>query len=644
MAIILKPRITIYAFNDTTYATQLYTYNAFTDSGATTKPISMQFESTTTGAGSFSIEIEDSDGLLDQETFIKGNRIFIECSKDGSTWQPAFKGLIRSVKRSLFGALGSTFTISGYSYLVRLNERILNTIRESTVTGGQYDRTDSTMFTNNLINSILTTDSNYVYGLDDTQQYSVFKTSNIASSPITTWIPRLDAQLTTVSDAISSILEFSSNALMVMDPANDQLVLFDPQQIASGANVFLVTDQPNLVADDAAITMYPIEPYTYDISYDYPDSGSRLISSIGNAGVCPEEVQTDPLQDTYSSAGWLFDGTTTGGVSFAMGNIPSSPIKNLRIQMVAHGNCSAQTQITVKIWGPRTDTTVGGQCTIGGVIHAVSVQEIKLGALASPSMTLYKDGIAGTPFPDASAGDTSFIVQMASSAVGPAISGNDFTMGIIPVSTQTAAAKVGVVIDNSTSWHGSSTTTPYFSTYDNQSFALRYSTDSFNVGCYPTSNPITGEKYFRYDIGLAPGTKPACGGLPALADADPVFAVAEDKNMSKRLGMVERVVSDIPTHVRTAQTMNEYLFARLFTASKPRFTFDFPAVSIPTKIPKAGDIVAHVSKKAGVGTKSSPLQTGVIMSVNYEFRQDDEGIIGLTKMGLSTTGIRRGYY
>src|ERR1051325_2278517 len=114
MAIILKPRITIYAFNDTTYATQLYTYNAFTDSGATTKPVSMQFESTTTGAGSFSIEIEDSDGLLDQETFIKGNRIFIECSKDGSTWQPAFKGLIRSVKRSLFGALGSTFTISGY--------------------------------------------------------------------------------------------------------------------------------------------------------------------------------------------------------------------------------------------------------------------------------------------------------------------------------------------------------------------------------------------------------------------------------------------------------------------------------------------------------------------------------------------------
>jgi hypothetical protein len=107
---------------------------------------------------------------------------------------------------------------------------------------------------------------------------------------------------------------------------------------------------------------------------------------------------------------------------------------------------------------------------------------------------------------------------------------------------------------------------------------------------------------------------------------------------------VERVMSDIPTHVRTEQTMNEYLFAKLFTASKPRFTFDFPSVTIPTKIPKAGDLVTHVSRKANVGTKTTPVQTGVVMSVTYDFRQDDEGVIGLTKMGLSTTGIRRGYY
>jgi hypothetical protein len=636
MAIILKPRITIYAFNDTTYATQLYTYNAFTDSGATTKPVSMQFESTTTGAGSFSIEIEDSDGLLDQETFIKGNRIFIECSKDGSTWQPAFKGLIRSVKRSLFGALGSTFTISGYSYLVRLNERILNTIRESTVTGGQYNRTDSTMFTNNLINSILTTDSNYVYGLDDTQQYSLFKTSNIASSPITTWIPRLDAQLVPISEAISSILEFSSNALMVMDPSNDQLVLFDPQQIASGANVFLVTDQPNFVADDAAITMYPIEPYTYDISYDYPDSGSRLIATIGLSSPvdqCPPDEVVPPVFN-YE-------------ISFPMGRtMPSnltSPCPGSGGSAAIHGMMTSfQSPLDGTLKGITIPVTSSGN--LSGSHNSVLARIYaytngsSLGAQVGPDITLYKDGVAGTPFP--SANSNLWFLKTAA----------NWTSANLTVLTN---YYLGVLddISNNSVWFS---LTALNSEYNVIIYSVNYNPPSWwgNGGnspfgsipvCLNAGNGFNTGGWFHIDLDTT-APRGACGGVPAVNDADPVFAVAEDKNMSKRLGMVERVVSDLPPHIRTKQTMDEYLFAKLFTASKPRFTFDFPAVSIPTKIPKAGDIVAHVAKKAGVGTKTSPLQTGVIMSVSYEFRQDDEGIIGLTKLGLSTTGIRRGYY
>jgi hypothetical protein len=636
MAIILKPRITIYAFNDTTYATQLYTYNAFTDSGATTKPVSMQFESTTTGAGSFSIEIEDSDGLLDQETFIKGNRIFIECSKDGSTWQPAFKGLIRSVKRSLFGALGSTFTISGYSYLVRFNERILNTIRESSVTGGQYNRTDSTMFTNNLINSILTTDSNYVYGLDDTQQYSVFKTSNIASSPITTWIPRLDAQLTTISEAISSILEFSSNALMVMDPSNDQLVLFDPQQIASGANVFLVTDQPNFTADDAAITMYPIEPYTYDISYDYPDSGSRLIASIGNppeVTPCPEQTVTTGNTLTQWEAGFEFVLWVSGVGNVWYGTVISipgdSPVTSVSIGM--------------KTMGAPTGTDRNRlTAQLGEWITSGSPANVIWAATFGSQFDLYLNGDSSATLPTAASG-----VLTAPYIMKTVPSFSQTLNGWPPTITSNGSTNLGLrvspynttVQDANNSYHWGRQF-PYDSPWQRWVTA---------TGAITGNNPGAGSatQALKADLtaGAASVTIPPCADpVASLKDADDVFAVAEDKNMSKRLGMVERVVSDIPTHVRTAQTMNEYLFARLFTASKPRFTFDFPAVSIPTKIPKAGDIVAHVSKKAGVGTKSSPLQTGVIMSVNYEFRQDDEGIIGLTKLGLSTTGIRRGYY
>lgn len=620
----MRPRITIYPFSDTTYATQLYSYNGFTDVGTTAKPISLEFEGSVSGAGTFSIEIEDSDGTLDPETFIKGNRVFIEMSKDGSTWQPAFKGLVRSCTRYLFGAKGSTFTISGFSYLIRFNERILNIIKQSTLTTGQdYNRGDTLMFTNNLINDLLTTDINYVYNIDDTQKYSLFKTANITSSPINDWVPRVDAQLVTVADAINSILEFG-NGIITIDPSNDQLILFDPQQVTSATGVFLVTDQPNLIADNAAYTMYPVEPYKYTVSYDYPDSGSRLVGSIGSVK-CPETI----IPGTPGSGGldttYLFGFTSAvswnGGVfwgSYWDGG--GTPVKRIRIgcQSLGAPTGAAKNHFLVQL-----------QNTINGALSAtfdMYPESVTTGYGTSAGVVpVGASGVLGAKF-----------VITSTTSLNISLSGTSYYVAVSPDQTTAQDA------NNNYHWGYDPSSPPQgnFVEFNSSGTAIGSGSNAdFKMEVFAGSGtpPVpTG--------GTPSTTIPPCGGLPQLADADPVFAVAEDKNMSARLGVVERSLSDLPSHIRKKQSMDEYLFTKLFTASKPRFVFDYPAVTIPNTIPRAGDICTHVAKKANVGTKRSPLQVGVILSVRYDFNQDDEGVFSLTKMGLSTTGLRRGYY
>ena len=120
--------------------------------------------------------------------------------------------------------------------------------------------------------------------------------------------------------------------------------------------------------------------------------------------------------------------------------------------------------------------------------------------------------------------------------------------------------------------------------------------------------------------------------------------MANDKNAAKRTGVVERTVSSIPDHIDGLQTIQEYLYPRIYTASKPRFTFDYPSLTMPNRIPKAGDVLVHYDTTVNVGTATTPIQTSIITSARFEFGQDSDGVLGLRKLGLSTGGIRKGYY
>jgi hypothetical protein len=131
------------------------------------------------------------------------------------------------------------------------------------------------------------------------------------------------------------------------------------------------------------------------------------------------------------------------------------------------------------------------------------------------------------------------------------------------------------------------------------------------------------------------------------------------------LGPVERVINSAPQHIDSLATIQEYLYPRLYLASRPKIAFDYPSLTMPNKIPKAGDVCVHYDNQLGVGMGGtipdpnvsstlyvnpavypgmSIVQTSVISDVRYEFGQDADGVLGLRKLSLSTAGIRKGMY
>lgn len=615
----LRPRLNIYAFDDTGYSSPLYTYNAFTDVGTDAKLIALSFDSDTLSVGNFSLEIEDSGNSLDVNTFTKGNRVFVECSKDGSTWHPAFKGVIRSCIQKIFATTGKNIILEGYSFLIRLNERIVNTIIEAALIPGtgNYDRTDTTMNTNNLVDELLSSDIHYVQSRPDSALYFLFKKNNILSSPVEEWIPRIDGQLTTLSNILNRILE-SSNGLIMLDPADDELMLYTSDLITPANDIFLLTNSANTNADDADITMYPLEEYTYDISYDFPDSGSRFIGSIGPSE-CPPAPPTELAGDNGESV--TFYGSAGAYVlAPAVEFTASGPIRNLSIACETTGNNSSGTGASARIFRNTIPSTGYG---------SISSQ-------LGNAFPLYVNGRAGTPFPNIST--HAVIVSQPANVAGPTIeAGKFYWLAVQMLHTQTMSNRVH--------WR---TETP-FNNPTPTVFQARYAW-STNGGSTWNIPPLylagennSGNTFYKWKWSVGFGS---CGGLQITSDTNPVFVIAEDRNMSNRLGVVERVTTGIPAHIKTAQTLNEYLFNTVYFAAKPRFTYDFPSVSIPNKLPKAGDIIAHVDLRTNVGLKGSPIQTGVIASIRYNFTQSRSANspLGLKRLAISTTGIKRGSY
>jgi hypothetical protein len=603
----LKPRVRVYALTDTTYASPIFSYDGFTGlTGDDDKVLALNFETNVSNVGQATITIEDSNHDLDIDTFVKGNRIFIEGSKDNSTWQPAFKGVVRSAAQEGIGETGRNLTITAYNYLIRLGERIVKVNKESSKTGSVYNQTDSTMFTDNLINDILTNNANYVYNTNEISG-SILKSTNITSSPVTTWVPKLDVEFNTLQSAIDEVLDYSGGILAV-DFADDQLELYDPDQITSSTGVFRVTNVVNKNADDVLNTMYPLEPYTYSIGYDTDESGSRLILPFKHPDTAPKgthkENSDDQINATASTSNkYLYDfGKLTQAVSFTIR--PSGDPGLIRAVFKTFGNCSSFANNSTRCW-IYNDT----------VAPAASKPTF---AISGP-MVLYPraaDGsfpTSGTSYP---ASPTSILVlgMRDGDFCGELLGDKLYWLVFENTAAQSNTNRLGHVLET------------------NGSTSHSYSLDNGATWSTP---------------GLAVPIR--MWNVPFKDQATPEInldwiVTANDRNAQKRLGYVERTVTSIPEHIDGLQTIQHYLYPRINIASKPRFNFDYPSLTMPNKIPKAGDILCHMDTTIDVGTSTSAVQTSVITSARFDFGQDSDGVMGLRKLGLSTAGLRRGHY
>ena len=146
---------------------------------------------------------------------------------------------------------GRNLTINGYNYMIRHSERIVKVLEEANKIGNIYDRNDSDQFTNQLIRNILFADGNYIYTVDEgpSATIPILKIDNILSSPINQWIPKIQGDYVQLASIMDEILDYSG-ALLTVNFADDQLVLYDPEQVTSATGTFMVTNTVNKLADE----------------------------------------------------------------------------------------------------------------------------------------------------------------------------------------------------------------------------------------------------------------------------------------------------------------------------------------------------------------------------------------------------------
>ena len=364
----------------------------------------------------------------------------------------------------------------------------------------------------------------------------------------------------------------------------------------------------NKLADEVNVTMYPLEPYSYSVHYDTDESANRLILPFKHPDSTPATQHKENTPDQFNATdsgvyGLLFEGGIKQWWATSFMIQTSGDPGLIRIVFRTFGNCSGFASNATRCW-IYNDT----------VAPAASKPTI---AISGP-MILYPRKSDGT-FPTSG-------VSYPSSPTAHLVLGmrdGDFC---------------GEMLSNQLYWLAIETTAPQTaSNYLTLPVEVKGSTSLCTSPNGSTWNPSFPERPFRmWNVPFKDQGKPE-NNLDWIV-------MANDRNGETKLGKVERTVSSIPNHIDGLQTIQEYLYPRLYLASKPRFSFDYPSLTMPNKIPKAGDVLCHYDTTVKVGTRTTPVQTSIITSANFEFGQGSDGVLGLRKLGLSTAGLRKGYY
>lgn len=613
----IRPWISVGRLDDPIFAEPLYQYYSQTDTGTVAKPLSLRFESRTGSAGSFELEIEDSDHTLDVDAFSRGCRVSVIAEKGEIEPMGVWYGVVRSLQEKQYGINGHNVILKGYSILIRNSERIIDF---EAISSG---RSASGMFTMNLIDMLLSDDNVYLFTQNDSDMWNIIRNEHVSSSNIIRPVPRASAHMSTLSESMNQILEYSDSLIgPEMELRQNVLYNADDAQLSffQDSVIYTLTNRIDLTSDPADTTMYPLSSYTYSYGYDYPVNASRLVASIGSSSCNPGSGPSGGGDPSWLEGEWqwaleLADDSENTTNAIAIPFVASSAsVLDMKLGLTSIGNASFMNYAYVAF-------------LTNAVISGVSVPDRFLGTGTGwyPS---YRHGVPGTAFP--SIDTTNFWLGFSSGQnVGTEIT-------LTPGVKYWVALKASgtVYLANSIAWIG-----------DNQSASYGYSNDHLVTVSVLTGDSSGATHAFRIDYqqGSVIGGRD-CAGMPGTEDAMPNFIMGTEMNATNRTGLIEKTLTTLPGSAKDINTLNEYMFDKLYVASKPKFTFTYPALTMPTIPPKAGDILCHFDTKFNVGTKKSAVQTSMITEVVYDFRQDETGALGLTKIALTTSGLKRGSY
>lgn len=534
-----KPRITIKALDN---SSTLYTYDPWTDAGTTDKPIYCTVQPQSPNhQGTFTVQWEDSTLATPDDLNL---RVIIECGKQSTQMTRLISGLVRQAGKTR-GADGKILTtVSGSSTGIRLNERITYAVKEAaklTQDGITLDPTDATMKADALLQA-------YV-GIGTYPTTEAIDTSAIAvNSDVENFVPSISVEYGELQDVANLIQEASDGEVFV--DVNDTVRLRHALQPAIAGRGFTIKNK-KVSNDNADDTMYLRgKSWDYTASISKADSYSNYLY-----GILPPD--SAPIEDT-----------AVGG---SVGNVQSS------------------TNMVAQKFRPRHTTWRRDDFFWAGQAHNNATAEADCG----PVFCIAGPDTANTPnslnilyymVPDKSAfhlpvstTSQAGIVQSFAILNNAALRTDLFELDttkdywMVMADYNSSATGTGKYFQ----WFKRSTSTGTISTHSSGGFIVPGTTSTLGTGW---ASPSTGLMWFA-----TPRQRSV-----AYQAWDPKAIIAMQGG-TLRAGLVQSTLSALPSYIKTKEAMYKYMATQLYYMARPRYNFNFPAVTAPNIPPLPGD-------------------------------------------------------
>ena len=267
-----------------------YTYNPFSDSGTTNKPIHLSIGLSENSFGTFVLQIEDQNNVINRDLFGKGSRVIVEVGKQASQLTRLMFGLVRKTGHSRGANKKVLYNLFGSSTGIRCNERVVYYSKE----GPKLDQDDTTIDNSDasmnadsiLYNAFTATNSAVPFAGTQAESSSgiVNVSSLVNDSVVEDKMSSVQIEYGEIMDVINLVEEQTNSEFYVNtnSKANLRYELsgtIDPLSLSGGRGFTIKNvNDPN---DDADDTMYLRgKDWNYEESIYKSDSYSSRIFSI----------------------------------------------------------------------------------------------------------------------------------------------------------------------------------------------------------------------------------------------------------------------------------------------------------------------------------------------------------------------------